>query len=539
MATTTASGTDPLAAGRAALDRADWDEARTLFERATAAGGSGAAWEGLSRAAWWQGDQEVTLTARERAFREYRAEGDARGAARMAMWLASDHLDFRGDDAVAEAWLRRGRSMLDGHGPCPEEGWIALLESDVALLARGDPATAERGAHAALALAREIDDAGVEVVGLAMLGSALIASGRADEGLARLDDCVALAVAEEFDETAAPGWALCHTVSACANVGDFDRAAQWCRTMHAWCATWRARHFFGICRTAYGEVLATSGDWESAEEELASAIEDLGTTRPALAAPSSVRLGRLRMRQGVTAEARKLFDEALPLPQAVLSIGELDLEGGDHDAALDAAERVLRNLGEGSALDRFPAVELRARAHAAAGRRQEAADAAAEAEREAASFATPYMRGRALLLRAEVLAAAEDCEGARTAAEDALDCFTACSAPYEAARARLQLARALEALGRGERAEAEARTARKALALLGVREPERERGEGLTAREAEILGLVAAGLGDAEIAARLFLSPHTVHRHVANIRTKMGAPSRAAAVAEATRQGML
>ena len=58
-------------------------------------------------------------------------------------------------------------------------------------------------------------------------------------------------------------------------------------------------------------------------------------------------------------------------------------------------------------------------------------------------------------------------------------------------------------------------------------------------REVEILRLVAEGLSDSEIAGRLFVSPHTVHRHVANIRTKLRAPSRAAAVAHATRAGLL
>ena len=45
----------------------------------------------------------------------------------------------------------------------------------------------------------------------------------------------------------------------------------------------------------------------------------------------------------------------------------------------------------------------------------------------------------------------------------------------------------------------------------------------------EVLRLVAEGLGDAEIAERLVLSAHTVHRHMANIRTKLRQPSRAAA----------
>jgi pimeloyl-ACP methyl ester carboxylesterase/DNA-binding CsgD family transcriptional regulator len=61
----------------------------------------------------------------------------------------------------------------------------------------------------------------------------------------------------------------------------------------------------------------------------------------------------------------------------------------------------------------------------------------------------------------------------------------------------------------------------------------------LTEREREVLRLVADGLGDAEIAAQLQLSPHTVHRHLANIRTKLAQPSRAAAVAQAARLGLL
>lgn len=61
----------------------------------------------------------------------------------------------------------------------------------------------------------------------------------------------------------------------------------------------------------------------------------------------------------------------------------------------------------------------------------------------------------------------------------------------------------------------------------------------LSAREHEVLSLVAQGLSDREIAERLVVSPHTVHRHMANIRTKLGSGSRAAAVAEAARIGLL
>ncbi|WP_123025269.1 alpha/beta fold hydrolase [Mycolicibacterium stellerae] len=61
----------------------------------------------------------------------------------------------------------------------------------------------------------------------------------------------------------------------------------------------------------------------------------------------------------------------------------------------------------------------------------------------------------------------------------------------------------------------------------------------LSHREREILACVAQGLSDREIADQLVLSSHTVHRHVANIRRKLGRSSRTAAVAEAARLGLL
>jgi pimeloyl-ACP methyl ester carboxylesterase/DNA-binding CsgD family transcriptional regulator len=64
-------------------------------------------------------------------------------------------------------------------------------------------------------------------------------------------------------------------------------------------------------------------------------------------------------------------------------------------------------------------------------------------------------------------------------------------------------------------------------------------GEELSARELEVLGLVAEGLSNREIAERLVLSPHTVHRHVANVRSKLGQNTRAAAVAEGSRLGLI
>ena len=56
---------------------------------------------------------------------------------------------------------------------------------------------------------------------------------------------------------------------------------------------------------------------------------------------------------------------------------------------------------------------------------------------------------------------------------------------------------------------------------------------GLTARELEVLRLISGGLSNQAIAERLFISEHTVHRHVANTLSKLDVPSRSAAVAQA------
>jgi pimeloyl-ACP methyl ester carboxylesterase/DNA-binding CsgD family transcriptional regulator len=81
------------------------------------------------------------------------------------------------------------------------------------------------------------------------------------------------------------------------------------------------------------------------------------------------------------------------------------------------------------------------------------------------------------------------------------------------------------------------------LGIQGPPEPASVVGAGalgeLSAREREVLALVARGLSDPQIAERLVISPHTVHRHVANVLAKLRLPTRAAAAAAAARAGLL
>ncbi len=79
------------------------------------------------------------------------------------------------------------------------------------------------------------------------------------------------------------------------------------------------------------------------------------------------------------------------------------------------------------------------------------------------------------------------------------------------------------------------------LRRLGERAPTRAGAGagGLSARELEVLGLVAEGLTNRQIAERLVISEHTAIRHVANVFRKLGANNRATAVRMATQQGLL
>jgi DNA-binding NarL/FixJ family response regulator len=159
-----------------------------------------------------------------------------------------------------------------------------------------------------------------------------------------------------------------------------------------------------------------------------------------------------------------------------------------------------------------------------------------------------------------VAMASDDADGARRHFEDAVDRFLQSNAPYEVARARIELARAFAEMDRIDDAALEARRAIDVLTELKAElEISRARGllaslpqptaavgsarprndSGLTTRELEVLRLVAHGLTNQAIAEKLFVSDHTVHRHLANILNKLSVSSRAAAVAQAARRGLL
>jgi DNA-binding CsgD family transcriptional regulator len=520
-----------LAAGRAALDRAAWAEARGHFESALAAGESVEALDGFGVAARWQMDGPPALEAHERAYRLAREAGDDAAAARLALELTFDCLQFRGE-AEARGWLERAGRLLADLPPLPEHAMHAYLRANRALNVDHDPGAAEELAAAGVAAARAANAFDLQMACVAIEGLALVAGGAVDEGMRRLDESTTAAVAGEVVSLRIAETICCHLIDACQRVRDLERAGEWCRRVEEMSARHADTEMFCTCRLHYADVLVWRGSWGDAEEMLTTACRDLGGI-PRKVIEGVVRLAELRRRQGRADQAEALLDEAEGHRAALFVRAGVALDRGAAGEAVELAQRFLRRVGA-DRFERVPALELLVRASLMLDRRDDAAEAAAELEAIGAEIGTAPLRAAALLARGRVDAIPEPLE-------DAADLFTECGAPYEAAQAQLELGRVLRADGRAADADRIEAAAAAALAALGVPRPARPvEAPLLTPRERDVIRLLAQGRSNDEIARELVLSVRTVERHVENIYDKIGVSGRtgrAAATAWALAHG--
>jgi LuxR family maltose regulon positive regulatory protein len=347
-------------------------------------------------------------------------------------------------------------------------------------------------------------------------------------------------------------WTCCYLIYACERVRDYDRAAQWCRNVEEFAGRMQIQFLNGVCRVHYAAALVWHGSWEEADEVLSKAIVDLAATRPPFAHEGIVRLAELRRRQGRIEEAERLFMEAESHPMAAVGMAEQSLDRDGPGGAIPLAERVLRQLPLASKTQRATALELAVRAKAATGDAHGAHAHLEELRSVARAVPTRPLRAAASFCTGVAAAARGDHESAVVAFEDAAALFAASDAPYELGRARTELARTLAELGRRDLARREATAALMVLDRPGASALRRRAREvlddildesrpagPLTRRERQIVGLIARGMRDGDIANALSLSQHTVHRHVSNIHAKLGCSTRAAAVAKAAELGML
>jgi DNA-binding CsgD family transcriptional regulator len=513
----------------AALADRDWTRVRELLRSLPENAASDRGLEMLATAAWWLDDVATSITARERLFRLRRERGEGAAAATVAIQLAWDNTIGRRDAAIASGWAERARSLLNGLPPSADHAWLLMREAT--LTGEGSEVFAE-----ARRLAASVGAFDAEMTAVTLEGNALVAEGRVAEGLAMMDGAAAAACAGELEDPLAITFACCQVLGACSRVQDFERAGQWCDRIAAMCDKQNIWTVLAVSRCMYAPVLVARGHYPEAERILETSIRHYRDLLPHHAAEAAVWLADLRIRQGRSREAVELLDRAEPDPGCRLVRATLAFDQGADDAAAEHARTFLRQSSGDRFVERLAALDLLVRAEARRRQVEDAANALSDVEQIAAVLGSPPAAATLLRGRAALQEAKGELEDARASLEDAADVFERGRAPYESACARVDLARLLDGLGRP--ADAVRARARGEQVLRDLRAARAEAGL-LTTREREVLALVAQGLSNPEIAQRLVLSTHTVHRHVANLMRKLGVSSRIAAASRGSELGLI
>jgi DNA-binding CsgD family transcriptional regulator len=251
-------------------------------------------------------------------------------------------------------------------------------------------------------------------------------------------------------------------------------------------------------------------------------------------------VGEVRRVRGDLAGAEQAYRQAHAHgrdPQPGMAL--LRLAQGRADEAGASIAAVLAAGGR-SRLDRASLLAAQTSIALASGDVDLAEQASSELAETAHDFDSPGLRADAHRARGSVLLARGRTMEALGELRLAFDAWNELDVPYEAARTRMLRAEAYRACGDIDAAAREEAAANDSFERLGVltgNVPESP--DGLTAREVEVLRMLATGKSNKEIAGELFLSPKTVARHLSNIFAKIGAGTRAAATAYAYDNGLM
>jgi DNA-binding CsgD family transcriptional regulator len=332
----------------------------------------------------------------------------------------------------------------------------------------------------------------------------------------------------------------------------------------AWMRAWEMGDTYPA-RWSYAPLLLVEGGWDEARA-LASAVyhrEDYASRAHASAVLAPLALARgegellnalikERLHDGPATEPGRVYYN-LAVHQAA---ARWAIERGDLAAAKEWLEAHVRWLAwSGAVLGLSEGHALWAQYYRAAGDTAAAYESATRALRHATEPRQPLALLAAHRLLGELDTDAGRYNDAEAHLRASLALADACAAPYERALTLLALAELRGATGNRTAALTEFDEMRAICTPLGAK-PALARADtltarsttvekarpafpaGLSAREVEVLRLVAAGQTNREIADALFLSEHTVRVHVRNILTKTQSDNRAAATAFALRHGL-
>jgi ATP/maltotriose-dependent transcriptional regulator MalT len=536
-----------LERGREAYARREFARAFEAFsaaDRVEALGG-----EDLDRLAMTDallGRDEESNRTFERAHQAHLATGNAAAAARSAIWLGLSLIAVFGEMARGSGWLARARRLLDDGGLDSVERGLLLLPVVREHLEAGRNEAAYSTAAEAARIGERFGEADLVAFGRDLQGMALLREGRRSEGLALLDEAMVAVSSGELSPLVT-GIIYCSVIGSCQDVYALERAREWTNALKAWCdAQPPGFSFAGPCLVHRSQILQLNGQWPDAIKEAKLASERLlASANEGAAAPAFYQRAELHRLRGELAEAEEAYASASRWgwePQPGLAL--LRLAQGRLDAAASAMRRAIAAAASNPRL-RMRLLPAHVEVMLAAGDLEEARRAAAELEEAARRLDSEVLAAMAAHARGSVLLAEEDARGALEPLRRSFETWQRLGAPYLAARVRVLIGRACRALGDQDGCHLECEAAAAVFRELGAapdlavieaasREPAAAgRPRGLTARELQVLRLVAAGKTNKAIGAELFLSEKTVDRHVSNIFDKLDVSSRAAATAYA------
>jgi len=482
-----------------------------------------------------------------RAHQAFQSGGDVRSAVRCAFWLGFSAM-LNGDVAQASGWLARARRLLDDCAEqlpegCVEEGYL-LLPVGYRSVHAGEAEIAYTAFSEAAAIGERYGDKDLIALARQGQGRALIRKGDIGQGVSLLDEVMVAVTADEVSPNVAGG-VYCSVIEACGEIFDIRRAQEWTAALDEWCNS----HpdivpYRGHCQIRRAEILQLRGRWAEALEAVRQACEETSKVKLSSTARSAFyRLAEIHRVRGDFEDAEAAYRQARQLGKTQQpGFALLLLARQQNDTALAIVRNLLQTVTDPSA--RAIVLDIGVEVHLASGDIAGARTSADELADIARSIDAPLLHAISSRATGAVLIAEHQPSAAREVLLRSLTYWREIDAPYEAARVRMLLGDTCRAEGDQTTAELEFDAARALFQQLDAKadlarldrvkqETQRPPESPLTAREIEVLALVATGRTNRAIARKLFVSEKTVARHISNIFLKLDLSSRAAATAYA------